>query len=176
MKKLSTILVVLIAMFMLASAVAAKGNSERVRDDLDKFHDPEKVDWALKKVRAATAKYHSVEKAIKDGYTPTPDFIGNMGYHYVNPALVADGKIDPLKPEVMLYAPDKNGNLKLVAVEYLSIAETGNSLFGRNYDPAIIHPVTGEVIVPPSLHAWIWEKNPDGVFAQFNPRIGHTAH
>ncbi len=44
--------------------------------------------------------------------------LGAMGYHYVNPELIGDGRVDPTRPEVLLFAPTKKGP-KLVGVEYL---------------------------------------------------------
>lgn len=40
-----------------------------------------------------------------------------MGYHYFNPALGNDLVNDPLKPELLIYAPSGNG-VKLVAVKW----------------------------------------------------------
>ena len=63
-------------------------------------------------------------QAEKAGYIIDPFCVeappGGMGHHWTNQSLV-DAVFDPLQPEVMLYAPDKNGKLKLVAVEYIVI-------------------------------------------------------
>ena len=42
-----------------------------------------------------------------------------MGYHYFNAELMADIAVDALEPEVLVYAPGPNGELKLVAVEWV---------------------------------------------------------
>ena len=77
---------------------------------------------ALQAVKAATARYHSVEQAEKAGYVADAHCAsspaGGMGYHYANPALLADPALDPLQPEILVYAPKENGKLELVAVEY----------------------------------------------------------
>jgi hypothetical protein len=151
----------MIAMFMVASSVGAKEHSYSGKKD--KFNDPEKVEWAIKKVRKATEKYHDVENALEDGYVQASPYVPQMGYHYVKGTLV-DGVVDPLAPEALLYIPTKKG-LKLVAVEYLSTED--QSLFGVNFDP----PHDG---LPYTLHAWIWTPNPDGIFTDFNPRIPVT--
>ncbi len=164
MKKLFSLLTVLIALFMLASVVAAKSDTGK-ENELGKFNNREDVEWAIKKVRKATEKYKDVNRAIKDGYLPTDFLVPNMGYHYVKPTLV-DGKINPLTPEVLLYVPTEKG-LKLVGVEYLSTAED-SSLFGRSFDPA--NTAAG---IPPSLHAWIWEHNPKGTFTPFNENVAN---
>ena len=154
-KKLFSILIVLIAMFMVASVVGAKGK------DRNKFDDPEKVEWALKKVEKATEKYKDVNKAIRDGYAPFGPYVPRMGYHYSR-EFDPDGKVDALSPEVLVYAEGKNGKLRLVAVEYLST--TPNSLFGKEFDEP--HGIPWY-----SLHAWIYSYNPDGIFTGMNPRI-----
>lgn len=55
--------------------------------------------------RAATAKYHDPAAALGDGYLPTEFCVsspnGGMGMHYVNLSRV--GKLDPLRPDVLLY-------------------------------------------------------------------------
>src|SRR3954469_3243678 len=103
----------MIAMFMVASAAGAKGHSDSGKKD--KFNDPEKVEWAIKKVRKATEKYNDVENALKDGYVQASPYVPNMGYHYMKEV---DGVVDPLAPEALLYVPTKKG-LKLVGVEYV---------------------------------------------------------
>jgi hypothetical protein len=81
-------------------------------------------------VRAAVARYDGVEQAAGDGYVQASACesspAGAIGHHYVNFALMADPSIDPLRPEVLLYLPDSNGNLKLVGVEYLRFDADGS--------------------------------------------------
>ena len=92
----------MIAMFMVASAIGAKKHSNSGKKD--KFNDPEKVEWTIKKVRKATEKYHDVENALEDGYVQASPYVPQMGYHYVKESLV-DGVADPLAPEALLYIP-----------------------------------------------------------------------
>jgi len=102
-----------------------------------------------------------------------------MGHHYANFALMADGGIDPLRPEVLLYLPDTNGTLKLVAVEYSKRDADGSLLtdgdrpflFGQPFDG----PMPGHNPAMPvhyDLHVWVAEQNPNGVYAQWNPALG----
>ncbi|MEX2549894.1 MAG: hypothetical protein WD638_06695, partial [Nitriliruptoraceae bacterium] len=60
-----------------------------------------------------------------------------------------------------------DGQLRLVAVEYASWQPA--SLFGQTFAPPAGIGEPG----PPfyTLHAWIWQGNPDGVFAPFNPNV-----
>lgn len=129
----------------------------------------------VKDVRKATARFHSTVQALKAGYQPDPHCVsvpslGTMGYHWVNPDLM-DAVFDPTKPEALLYAPDKNGNLKLVAVEYIVI-DTGQAR------PTFAGQAFDNMGVPPlgttphwSLHVWLWETNPHGMFTPFNPSL-----
>lgn len=138
----------------------------------------------LQEVRAATARYHSFEQAQRDGYTiragepcvASP--LGTMGVHAANAALMADDAIDPLRPELLIYLPNKDGSLKLIAVEYwkadadqnLATNDDRPSLFGQQFDG----PMPGHNPTMPAhydLHVWLWAENPSGLFAMFNPTV-----
>ena len=134
----------------------------------------------LAAVRRATAKYHDVEKALADGYIAAPHCVsvpglGGMGYHYIKPSLATDLALDPLQPELLLYAPSGNG-LRLVAVEYF-VANVGQE------HPEVmgipLHgPMPGHEAGMPEhydLHAWIWQPNPNGMFVDFNPNVSCEA-
>ena len=138
----------------------------------------------LAQVRQATAKYHNVRAAIADGYQPTDECVespaGGMGFHYVNPALMGDPALDPRRPEVLLYAPSGNG-VKLVGVEWIklfshdpnAVPPSGTplpALFGQTFEGWMPGHFPG---MPwhAELHAWVWQANPKGVFAPFNPNV-----
>jgi hypothetical protein len=135
-----------------------------------------KLQRQLAAVRAATAKYQNIEAAIADGYLPTDHCIdqpgSGMGYHYFNPDLGGDLVNDPLKPELLIYVPDGNGGRKLGAVEYFQ-ADMGQehpTIFGQRFDG----PMDGHEPGMPvhyDLHLWLFEHNPDGVFAPWNPSV-----
>ena len=67
-------------------------------------------------VRQATLKYHDISAAIADGYvafylcTEQPG-VGTMGQHFVKLRLLGDPAIDPLQPEVLVYAADAQRRL-----------------------------------------------------------------
>lgn len=137
----------------------------------------------LQAVKAATARYHSFEQAEQAGYTVEGEPciaspLGTMGVHAVNPALIADPAIDPLRPEVLLYLPDADGKLRLVGVEYLK-ADADGSLATDDDRPSVLGqafdgPMPGHNPTMPvhyDLHVWLWEANPAGLFAMFNPSI-----
>jgi hypothetical protein len=135
----------------------------------------------LAALRGATARFHRVEAAVAEGYVPfggcfsDPGGTGAMGFHYVNDALVADPAIDPLRPELLVYAARPSGGLRLVAVEWITFVSAWHgagqlsppSLFGREFH---INPT---LLAEPFylLHAWIWKHNPSGMFADWNPHV-----
>jgi hypothetical protein len=151
----------------------------------------------LQAVRAAVAQYHSYDQALADGYNAANEPCvespaGVMGIHAVNRPLTTDLEIDPLRPEIMLYVPRANGSLRLVGVEYMQVAlaitpdgprpwfgtespELGflnpaPSLFGQTFQG----PMEGHNPEMPwhyDLHVWLFESNPSGLFAQFNPNL-----
>lgn len=138
----------------------------------------------LAKVRQATAKYHDVSAALADGFVPTPACVsspdGGMGIHYVNPPRLMDSAINLLEPEILLYVESGNG-LKLLGVEYFqgigapdtpipNPAPPAAVILGRSLDGPMDAHEPGQ---PPhyDLHAWVWQGNPSGVFAPFNPNV-----
>ena len=126
----------------------------------------------LKSLRQATSRYNSTTQAIAAGYMPNDHCVsspaGGMGYHWANMPLV-DPVFDPLKPEVMLYATGPGGNLRLVAVEYvvINIGQPRPSFEGKLFD------IGGAPVPVPhwTLHVWVHEPNPSGIFVPFNPNI-----
>ena len=118
----------------------------------------------MAQVRGATAQYHDVARATADGYALGSPCVAQMGYHYVRSVAGDAGQLDIPAPNILVYAPRADGTLRLVAVEYASWEPA--SLFGRVFDP----PGSGG---PPfhTLHAWIWQANPDGIFAARNPNV-----
>jgi hypothetical protein len=143
-------------------------------------------DDALQAVKAATARYNSVGQAIADGYSGVGEPcvaspLGTMGYHYANAALMADDAIDVERPEILVYAPKPNGKLELVAVEYFKRDADGSLLTADDrpflFGQAFQGPMPGHNPTMPvhyDLHVWLFEDNPSGTFAQFNPAVSCT--
>lgn len=142
----------------------------------------------LAKVRRATAKYHNVNAALADGFIPTPVCVsspdGGMGIHYINPARLMDPAENILEPEILLYVETADG-LKLIGVEYFygigapdtpipNPAPPAPVLFGRSFDGPMDAHEPGQ---PPhyDLHVWVWQANPSGMFAMFNPNVSCEA-
>jgi hypothetical protein len=142
----------------------------------------------LAQVRRVTARFHDLDAALAAGYElgwvngsgariitgcvfhPTA---GAMGYHYFNAELMADLTTDALAPEVLVYAPDEDGELRLVAVEWVVRGQNSNppgvssppSVLGTQMH--ILVPAVGFYI----MHAWVWKPNPAGMFADWNPEV-----
>ena len=128
----------------------------------------------LATLRRVTASFQQFENANAAGWsariTPCmsgPD--GGMGFHYGNVALI-DGSVRVDEPELLLYEPEANGRLRLVAVEYIvpytawSRSATPPVLFGQDFK----HNDTFGIW---ALHAWVWKENPSGLFADWNPLV-----
>jgi len=123
-------------------------------------------------VKAANARFADVAVAKKEGYVPLPCASGvdggSMGIHYVNLDLLADPAIDVGKPEAVLYEPQKDGSMQLMAVEYITekgpTAALGGQLFSFTNSP-------NRYGLPPfwELHVWAWKANPMGEFSDMNP-------
>ena len=175
MKKIlvSTGIAVLLLIVLASIAYAATGVTDPV------------VLANLAKVRQATAKYHDVNVATADGYVPTDACdaipgVGGMGYHYFNPSLGMDSEVNLTTPEILMYE-SAGGELRLVGVEYFvgvgapdapvpNPAPPAPILFGRPFDGPMPGHIPG---MPPhyDLHVWIWQPNPDGMFAEWNPSV-----
>ena len=169
---------------------------------------------SLAEVRKATERFEDVKVALAEGYIRDPmnicdtaDMMGRpaslgaMGIHYFRPDLLGisappnprvDGNgthTDFRKPGILIYEPQSDGSLKLVAVENLVFAKAwhaaGNArppkFHGVEYDSMKDNPATkideAHMFEPHyDRHVWLYRANPNGVFAQFNPRVSCTAH
>jgi hypothetical protein len=134
-------------------------------------------------VRQATVKYHDLDAALADGYTAfyicteEPE-VGAMGQHFVNPALVGDPALDPLRPEVLVYAPQRSGGYRLVALEYVTLRSPWEAEFG-DAEPTVLGqhlhlvPEGNRYGLPDfyQVHLWLWQGNPRGLFDDWNPNV-----
>ena len=126
----------------------------------------------LDEVRNYNARYLDEQKAKDDGFEDIGLWVPNMGWHYRKKNRAEDAKIDLLRPEFLVYADDPcGGKRRLVAVEY--VMDIG---FSPNRPPAGFFGNADEwdknlTFNLWTLHAWLYEYNPDGVFAAFNPRV-----
>ncbi|HEX9819951.1 MAG TPA: hypothetical protein VGD07_10090 [Methylomirabilota bacterium] len=143
----------------------------------------------VEEVRRATERFKGVTAATAAGYAPFLGCVsgpqeGAMGIHYVNGELVADGRLDPQRPEALMYET-RNGQLRLVGVEYIVMAEAWNA---ANQTPPTLMGQTFHYTGSPNryglpafyaLHVWAWKHNPHGMFVDWNPKVsceGHRPH
>lgn len=143
----------------------------------------------LWRAAVATAKFHSLKMAADAGYAAFPEGVplhecisnlsgpGAMGYHWLNPDLLTT-ELDPTKPQVLVYAPDRHGHLHLVALEYVVFKDAWDAahpgkmpkLFGQEFMETGA-PNRYEIPAFYALHVWLWKYNPAGLYAPFNPRV-----
>ena len=177
----------------------------------------------LAAVRAAAERVRDVDVALAEGYVRDPlnlcdtaammgrpAELGAMGIHFFRPDLLGitappnprvDGNgvhTDFLRPAILIYEPQADGSLELVAVENLVFQRAwhaaGNagrpSFQGVPYDQMADDPATtideAHMFEPHyDRHVWVFRDNPNGVFAPFNPNVtcpsdtamaGHGGH
>lgn len=135
----------------------------------------------VRTVRRETRQFRDVNEARAQGYgiflgCVSSPHEGAMGVHFVNGGLVEDGMLDAARPEVLVYEP-RHGRLKLVAVEYIVIAEAWHV---SNAQPPVLEGQVFNFVGSPNryglpafyeLHVWAWRENPHGTFADHNPRV-----
>ncbi len=136
---------------------------------------PAFADSQIAALRRATALFERIDVAMAAGWSDEitgclESAAGGMGYHYVNFDLLLDDQVDPLRPEAIIYEPQKNGRLRLVAVEYV-IPE---AFLPSTAEPPVVlgremHFDEDEGVW--ELHVWLWRHNPDGMFADWNPQV-----
>lgn len=160
----------------------------------DSSTDPEPEPDPVEVMRTATESFQDVADAEAAGFVPLSACVaspaGGMGYHYGHPGRLEDAEVDLELPEVLLYVPTAAG-LRLAGVEFMVHGDAwyaaGNSeapsLAGQSFDPP--NPEHPDEAIRPfyTLHAWVWEDNPSGMFAPFNPNVScegeggaHDAH
>lgn len=173
---------------------------------IDASSSPRPGEPSLTEIRAATERFRDVKVALAEGYIRDPSNmcdtaemmgkpreLGAMGIHYFRPDML--GVTAPPDPRVdgngththflkLIYEPQADGSLQLVAVENLVFAkawkEAGNdappSFHGVAYDTMADNPATSvdeaHMFEPHyDRHIWLYRENPNGIFAQYNPRL-----
>ncbi len=127
------------------------------------------VDGELASVEAATEDFATLDAGLAAGYADIDVVMQNMGHHYLNADLL-DATFQVDAPEILVYAPDAGGTMRLVAVEYavpLALAENPPAGFTGEDDEWD----RNETFELWTLHAWVHRDNPDGVFASHNPTV-----
>ena len=136
----------------------------------------------VKTVRDVTERFRDVAVAEAEGYgllfgcVSGGDY-GAMGLHFVNFPLVADGKIDATKPEIVLYEPASNGRLRITGADFLVLAADWDKTHTSApvLDGQLFHffEAPNRFGLPPfyTLHVWAWKDNPNGTFTNWNPNV-----
>ncbi|MEV5410632.1 hypothetical protein AB0K60_17540 [Thermopolyspora sp. NPDC052614] len=152
------------------SAAADRTWEDALRSAMRRFHDPKVAE------RYGYTRTDSCKQFPFEG--PRGEHLGAMGYHYVNKRLAADSKIDPYRPEILVYVPGKDGGRRLGAVEYLKYDDDSRlstthdrpRVFGKSFDGPF-PPLEDGMPVHYSLHVWIFKPNPHGIFEPWNPNV-----
>ncbi|HTI88677.1 MAG TPA: hypothetical protein VL966_18910 [Alphaproteobacteria bacterium] len=168
---------------------------------------------SLDEVVKATERFRDVNVALAEGFIRDPmnkcedapmmgqpAALGAMGVHYFRPDLLGisgppnprvDGTgthTDFRKPAILIYEPQRDGSLQLVAVENLVFMKSWNaghqappSFHGIAYDRMVDDPATpvdeAHMFEPHyDRHVWIYRTNPNGVFTPFNPAVSCEHH
>lgn len=120
----------------------------------------------LQQAKLATAKYNNFDNAVADGYVDINVIVPEMGYHFLRMDYL-DDKFEHDKPEILVYNKEENGRMKLVALEYATPVSPNPpaGYTGDNDQWSVYQGVLW------TLHAWVWEYNPAGVFNPTNPLI-----
>jgi hypothetical protein len=135
--------------------------------------EPDPLREDLDALRTLTTPYQSLASAKAAGYTVKitdcmTDPQGGMGFHIGNGAYI-DGTVDQNKPEVVMYEPDANGEMKLIGIEYVVpftawTSPTAPMLLGQSF-------ARNEMFQVWALHVWLWRDNPAGTFASWNRNV-----
>ena len=136
----------------------------------------------IKIVRDSTERFKDVKTAEAEGYAlqfgcvSGPDS-GAMGLHYVNGNLVARGELDPTRPQIVIYEPQRDGSLRLIGADFLVFADAWDK---KNQGPPELMGQWFHYFESPNrfglpafytLHVWAWKDNPNGAFVNWHPNV-----
>jgi hypothetical protein len=177
---MSAVIAVLLLFISLASAQSGLRGSLNPHDG----HGGPTVDGSLAaRVREATSIYRDINQAIVAGYAQFGGCVsspeaGAMGVHFVNETLV-DGTLEVERPEALIYEM-KNGVARLVGVEFITPAPVWDAQYPKPPVPPVLAGHHLQYVGAPNryrmpglyeLHVWAWRDNPNGTFADWNPRV-----
>jgi hypothetical protein len=133
-------------------------------------------------VRESTRRFRDVNQAMAEGYqllfgcVSGPDD-GAMGLHYVNMELVADGVLDPRRPEIVIYEPLPNGGRRLIGADFLVFVDAwhANNTATPELGGQLLHlfesPNRFGLPAFYTLHVWAWKPNPTGAFVNWHSDV-----
>jgi hypothetical protein len=133
---------------------------------------------AFERVRAATARFVSLDSAVAAGYPrevtqciahESHGTMGAMGFHHVKRAIV-DTALELERPEILLYEKRPDGTYRLNGVEFI----IPYRLWPRDSTPPRLMGLDlkrEDNLRLWYLHMWTWTENPAGLFADYNPAV-----
>jgi hypothetical protein len=139
----------------------------------------------IKAVQDATDGFQHFEDAEGQGFhllfgcVSGGDF-GAMGMHFVNMDRLNDGKINVKYPEIILYEPLPNGDLRLTGADYFVYKDTWDAdPKNKGLPPELMGQLFHLFDAPNrfglrafyTLHVWAWKDNPNGSFVNWNPNV-----
>ena len=168
-------LAAVVASLMISPALADDATHESHQSTA--ANDNKEASPLVQKVRKATARFRDVNVALAEGYSPGPCVSGPnrgaMGVHLINPNLLTK-EVDAETPEALIYEPSPNGRMRLVGVEIITLASDWVNEVPV-LDGHLLHYVgaPNRYGIPAfyEIHVWAWRNNPDGTFADWNPRV-----
>jgi hypothetical protein len=158
-----------------ASVAAADDGSRRILSFSDMLKLTQPTEDQLEAAKEATRKYKDINVALADGFAPVGTDVPGEGFHYLNPARLSCN-FDPAHPAVLLYAllPGQT-QLRLVALEYLipfaCTPEGKNGPPPEGFAGGLDVWGNDEPVPFWNLNAWLYFKNPNGLFTSLNPRV-----
>lgn len=171
-----TIRTALVALGLTASAALA-GVAAAVEPTLDQ----------LDALRTVLAAYEDVDAALEAGFERFGDCMsgpqGAQGIHFTHGERIGDPSLDVARPEVLMYEPRADGSLRLIGTEYLVFQQAWHDA-GHDAPPVLLgreFTLNTTLLDEPfyALHVWVWQHNPLGLFANWNPLVrcdGAMAH
>ncbi|MEK6481807.1 hypothetical protein WJR50_29960 [Catalinimonas sp. 4WD22] len=140
----------------------------------DEEASPTKEAWEIEvdQIKEATNQYTDHALALSEGFFDASGFVPQMGHHFILLERV-DSKFELEKPEILLYAPDENGNMEFLGVEYAITVEdvenpgTPPEGFTGSQDEWHFN----QDLAQWQLHLWTMKENPDGIFTSLNPNV-----
>jgi hypothetical protein len=173
----------------------------------------EDIEAVVAKIKAANERFTDVNVALAEGYIRDPHDLcitaemegqpaelGAMGIHYFRPDMLGITATEPrvdgtgthtdfMNPSIVIYEPQADGSLELVAVENLVFKEAWQAA-GNDGPPSSAGHEWYRMVNDPDtdvdeahgfqphyeLHAWVFRENPNGPFEQFNPAVTCEHH
>jgi hypothetical protein len=125
--------------------------------------------------RRATALYHDIDRLERNGWVRLQESCfeedagtTKLGIVFVNPSRI-DGVIDPARPEVLYYEPQRRGleaHRRRVLLPGRGMREASDA-FHQTF--RFEEDTNGH-----ALHVWAWLSNPNGLIHPANPNVDTT--